>query len=152
MIDENIGVVKFVNNQTATFSLVSSATTTTANLQTPRTTPRFTDLHFDHQRKFVYIGNGTHIQNLSVNVDVSPFTGQVVGIPLVLNSSIRVNHTAFQITPDQYIATACFNCSGGNGTVQIWDSTNSSQNRLVFEIRGNSSQGSFMIGETLYLE
>jgi hypothetical protein len=46
MLDENIGVVKFVNNQTATFSLVtdSASGTTSAKYNYPRATPRFTGL------------------------------------------------------------------------------------------------------------
>ncbi len=44
MLDENIGVVKFVNNQTATFSLVSDGTSANAKYNNPRTTPRFTGL------------------------------------------------------------------------------------------------------------
>ena len=42
MLEENIGVVKFVNNQTATFSLVSDGTS--AKYNNPRTNPRFTGL------------------------------------------------------------------------------------------------------------
>jgi len=44
MLDENIGVVKFVNNQTATFSLVSDGSSTSAKHNNPRTTLRFTGL------------------------------------------------------------------------------------------------------------
>jgi hypothetical protein len=36
--------VKFVNNQTATFSLVSDGTSTSAKYNNPRNTPRFTGL------------------------------------------------------------------------------------------------------------
>jgi hypothetical protein len=46
MLDENIGVFKFNNNQTATFSLVtdSASGTTTAIYKYSRSTPRFTGL------------------------------------------------------------------------------------------------------------
>ena len=44
MLDENIGVVKFVNNQTATFSLVSDGSSVSAKYFNPRTTTRFTGL------------------------------------------------------------------------------------------------------------
>jgi hypothetical protein len=46
MLDENIGVFKFNNNQTATFSLVtdSASGTTSAIYKYSRSTPRFTGL------------------------------------------------------------------------------------------------------------
>ena len=62
-----------------------------------------------------------------------------MGIALVEEGAIRVNHTAFRITPEQYVATSCFNCSGNNGTIQVWDYTNSSSPRLLLDFRGNSS-------------
>ena len=96
MFDESIGMVKFINNQIATFSLVSDSVTTRAKYFTLRTIPRFTGLQFDHQKKVAYVGNTTHIQNLTIRADYSPTTGALVGIPLVEASpAIRVSHTSF---------------------------------------------------------
>ncbi len=64
-----------------------------------------------------------------------------MGIPYVENQHIKVSHTAFYITPEQYIVTSCYNCSGPNGTVQVWDYTNNLQPRKLLDINGNSSSG-----------
>ncbi len=101
----------------------------------------------------MYVGNQTHIQNFTVKTDLSPTTKILLGAHFVdASPALKVSHTDFHFANDKYLAIACFNCSGTSGIVQVWDYSNISSPRLLLDHRGNSSAGSFMIGEFIYLE
>ena len=57
---KGIGIVKFNNNQFATF-ITSSLDGAPVKYMSTRTFQRFTDYQFDYTQKVLYVGNGTDI-------------------------------------------------------------------------------------------
>ena len=58
---KGVGVVKFTNNQFATYLRSMTDNTTPAKYMSTRTFSNYTDYTFDHFAKAIYIGNGTDI-------------------------------------------------------------------------------------------